>query len=247
MIQISRIYTLSVLILSLLTSICLQAPSILPCTIQFPQMISNTPTIRVYHGGEIRQSSVDQGIKTITFNILKYPQQSEFHVVITESIDFASYSSKYQTNENNTAAYIKLKTGQPYLLFTLTLIPKRAPTQASHEATPGKQDNGNQPSYSWHISKVTNQDGDNKIPDDAIIVCMRPDWVHSMQSDNSFELPTIKIKSNIVEQSGSEKAFYEQAVRLQLAAIDSDTLHGASSEQLIKQDQNRIMIAAPTA
>ena len=52
--------------------------------------------------------------------------------------------------------------------------------------------------------------------------------------------------ANVFELSGSEKAFYEQAVRLQLAAIDSDTLHSMGSTQIMKQEQNRIMIAAPT-
>ncbi len=236
--KITFIYTLfSVLILSTVTTPTMQAYSIIPGTIQFPQNISKTPTTRVYHGGEIRQCTIDQDKRTITFNIPKYPQQSQFHVLFTETIDFSYYTSKYQTSTNNTAAYVKLKDQQPYLLFTLTLIPKITKTK----------DGDSLVTHTWHIDKVTNRDKNNKIPDDAIIICLDPDWIHSMKSYNSFEFPTILIKQNIFELSGSEKAFYEQAVRLQLAAIDSDTLHSTSSQQIMKQEQNRIMIAAPTA
>ncbi len=220
----------SVLVLGLVTSFTAQAYNIIPCTIQFPQNIAKIPTIRVYHEGEIRTCTIDQDKKTITFNVPNYPHQRQFHVLCTEMIDFASYTSKYQPATSNTASHIKLKDEQSYFLFTLTLVPKK----------------GAPSNYTWHIDTITNSDPNNKIPDDAIIICVRPDWIHSMSGDNSFELPSIQIKSNVFELSGSEKAFYEQAVRLQLAAIDSDTLHSIGSQQVMRQEQNRIMIAAPT-
>ena len=111
---------------------------------------------------------------------------------------------------------------------------------------PDQEGNKKEASYRWHIDKVTNHDKDNKIPDDAIILCMPPDWIHSMSNTNAFELPTIAIKSAVLESSSSEKEFFERAVKLQLASIDSDTMHDNAAD-IVKQEQNRIMIAAPTA
>jgi len=228
--KIPTIITLfRVSILTILTSASLKALNVIPCTIQFPENISKVPTLRIYCGGKIIPSTIDQSTKTLTFSIPKYGNQEQFRLLVTESIDFSFYLSRYQPQKeaNNTAAYVKLKNGQPYYLFTLTLLPK----DAIKEAT----------AYRWHIDKVTNYDKNNKIPDDAIIVCMPPDWIHSMNNINSFELPTITIKSAI-----AEKEFFERAVKLQLAAIDSDTMHAGSAD-VVKQEQNRIMIAAPTA
>jgi hypothetical protein len=231
--KITSIFTLfSVPIFAILTSISLDALSVIPCTIQFPEKISKVPTIRIYCGGKIIPSTIDQTSKTLTFSVPQYTHQEQFKLLVTETIDFSFYLSKYQPKDNNTAAYVKLKDGQPYYLFTFTSLPDLEGNDTS--------------SYKWHIDKVTNQDKNNKIPDDAIILCMPPDWIHSMSNTNSFELPTIAIKSAILASHQSEKEFFERAVKLQLAAIDSDTMHGCSAD-VIKQQQNRIMIAAPTA
>ncbi len=232
--KITSIFTLfSVPIFAILTSISLDALSVIPCTIQFPEKISRVPTIRIYCGGKIIPSTIDQTSKTLTFSVPKYGNQDQFKLLVTETIDFSFYLSKYQPKTNNTAAYVKLRDGQPYYLFTFTNLPV------------SEGDKGGV-SYKWHIDKVTNHDKNNKISDDAIILCMPPDWIHSMSNTNAFELPTISIKSAVLESSSSEKEFFERAVKFQLAAIDSDTMHDPSAD-VIKQEQNRIMIAAPTA
>ena len=232
--KITSIFTLfSVPIFAILTSISLDALSVIPCTIQFPEKISKVPTIRIYCGGKIIPSTIDQTSKTLTFSVPQYTHQEQFKLLVTETIDFSFYLSKYQPKDNNTAAYVKLKDGQPYYLFTFTSLPDLE----------GNKDGS---SCIWQIDKVTNRDQNNKIPDDAIILCMPPEWIHSMNNSYAFELPTITIKSTVLESSKSEKEFFERAVKLQLAAIDSDTMHGCSAD-VIKQQHNRIMIAAPTA
>ena len=230
--KITTIYTLfSVLILTVLTSGSLEALNVVPCTIKFPEKISTVPTIRIYCGGKIIPSTKTDD--NLTFCVSIYSQQKQFKLLVTETIDFSFYLSKYQPKEaNNTAAYVKLKDGQPYYLFTFTLLPE--------ETSKGKT------SHRWHIDKVTNHDKNNKISDDAIILCMPPDWIHSINNTNAFELPTIMIKPTLFESSSSEKEFFERAVKLQLAAIDSDTMHAGSAD-VVKQQQNCIMIAAPAA
>lgn len=228
---ITILFSVSVFIA--LTSSSLMGLHVIPCTIKFPDTISKVPTLRMYCGGKIIPSTVDQSSKTVIFSIPKYALQEQFKLLVTEAIDFSFYLSKYQPAEtNNTAAYVKLKDGQPYYLFTFTNLPNAlgAPEESS---------------YRWHIDRITNQDKGNKISDDAIILCMPPDWIQSMEN-NAIELPTIVIKSTLSESGSAEKKFFEQAVRLQLAAIDSDTLH-AGPPDAIKQEQNRIVIAAPTA
>jgi hypothetical protein len=48
--------------------------------------------------------------------------------------------------------------------------------------------------------------------------------------------------------SGSERSFYEKSTQIMLASLDSETIHAAfQDKQAIRQEENRIMIAAPAA
>ncbi len=118
-------YAILVLLISgVLTSSIAFGHSLIMCTIQFPQSVPTVPTMRIYCGGRIIASSVDQKNKAITFNVPKYTQQFRFNLLITEKIDFAFSSSKYQSAPHNTASYIKLPDDQPYTFYNLLLAPQ---------------------------------------------------------------------------------------------------------------------------
>ncbi len=229
-------FSLLVLLISaLLASISLESASLMLGTIRFPQFIHMVPTIRIYCGGRIIPSSIDQKNKTISFSIPKYGQQFHFTMLVTEKVSFAQAVSPYQPATNNTAAYLKLEPGQSYKFYSLLLVPEL--TGDNEQA---------QLRYTWRIQNEP-LDTTLKIPDDAIIICYPPDWIADIHATNNFELPTIEITPNVLKLCGSEQSFYEKSTQIMLASLDSDTMHALQDKQPIKQQENRITIAAPAA
>ena len=218
-------------ILCILTS-SISAYNLLMGTIQFPSTLASIPNVRIYHSGKIVKGKVDNTNRTITFSIPKYNNsQIRYSLVVTESIEFAMpKATKLSENPSNIIQYIKIPDGQDYKLYTLLLVPRFSDT-----GSPGK------PSYQWRILNDRAR-FNNKIPDDTIIVIFDPAWVDSLQSDNATELPTITVTQDL-----SSEMLYEKSAQLLLAAIDSDTMHDANSQERVKIEQNRIMIAAPVA
>lgn len=210
------------------------AHSLLMGTIQFPQSLSTVPTIRVYCAGKIIPCSVDQKTKTLTFSIPKYAQQHHFNLVITEKVRFGFSPTKYEDKPANTPSYLKLEQKQPYLYYSLLLTPEFTESESA------------QLTYRWRI-RPESLSTERKIPDDAIIVCCDANWIAGIDSSNSFEFPTIEIKPDLLELAGSQEKLREASARLMLAALDSDTMHALATPQEMKQDKNRITIAAPTA
>lgn len=218
----------------MLSSTTADAHSLLMGTIQFPQTIGTVPTLRIYCAGKIIPCTIDQENKSISFTIPKYAQQQHFNLVITEKVNFGFSSSKYQSSPNNTPSFMKLADGQPYLLYSLLLTPEFSETEQAHLT------------YRWRVRPDT-VSKDRKVPDDAIVICYPANWVAGVTSANSFELPTIEIKPNLLELTESEQQLRQASAKLMLAALDSDTMHATQAQPTIKQDKNRIIIAAPTA
>jgi hypothetical protein len=231
-----RFSLLVLLISTTLTSLSLYAGSLMLGTIRFPSSIKTVPTVRIYCGGRIIPCTIDQQNKTVSFNIPKYGQQFHFNLLIAEKISFAQANSKYQTENTNTAAYLKLETGQPYKLYSLLLVPEFSDDSKDAQLR-----------YRWHIKNESIVHQDLKIPDDAIIVCYNPEWVADLQGFNAFELPTIEITPNILSLCGSEQSFQSRSAQIMLASLDTDTLHATQSKQSILLNDNRITIAAPAA
>ncbi len=218
-------------ILALVAS-SIQAYNLLLGSIQFPKTLSTIPQVRIYHSGKIIKCEVDQINKMITFGITQYSQsQIRYPLMITESIEFA-LSNKTKNDSNNTIQYIRVPHDQDYKFYTLLLVPQFNP-------------NNVMPTYHWKIINDRIR-FNNKIPDDAIIICIDPAWVDDLHTDNGFALPTVTIKSDILSICGSYNKFMDKSAQMLLAAIDSDTMH-SNTEQTIKLQENRLMIAAPAA
>lgn len=232
----SRSWLLVLLILSTLSSNSSLATSLIMGNIQFPQSLGTVPTLRIYCGGHIIASSIDQKNKTLSFSIPKYGQQFHYSILVTEKISFARNSSKYQAGESNTAAFMRLDPGQPYKLYSLLLVPDL-----------DQEDKKAAMKYVWRIKNETIYHKDLKVPDDAIVICCNPEWISHLRPQNGFELPTITITENITEQSPSLNGVGDLSAKIMLAALDSDPLHAMQKERPIKQKDNRITIAAPTA
>ncbi len=218
----------------------LQASSLIMGAVQFPNSIAKVPMIRVYCGGQIIYQSceTEHESKKFIFKIPKTRYQKKFHLLITESINFKVAKNRASKKRQNTIKYLTVPTNQPYKLYKLKLVS----TMHKEEI----DDEEKEPTYQWKIKEKNIAEKKRKIPDDAIIVCYNPDWVNSLRVENTFELPTIVMKKNLLELVGSENKFAEFSDKLLLASINSDTIH-ATMRQVIKQDQQRTTIAPPSA
>lgn len=232
----THFYLLLLLISATLATPKLVGVSLMLGTIQFPSSIPNVPSIRIYCGGQIVPCTIDHDNKTVSFNVPKYAQQFHFSLLVAEKISFGHSNSKYQSPENNIPSYIKLENGQPYKLYSLLLVPEI-----------NQENSDTRLRYTWRIKQEALSDGDLKVPDDAIIVCYNPDWIQSVKGANPFELPTVEITHNLLQLCGGEKSFSEKSTKIMLAALDSDTMHAIQNKKHIKQHENRLTIAAPTA
>ena len=205
-------------------------------TIQFPKTVKTVPNVRMYYSGKIVSGKIDKSAKTISFSIPRYNQtQMRYSLVVTESIQFDTPKA-LENPGSNIVEHMRIPRGNDYKLYTLLLIPRFSDDPSAQA----------QPKYHWRI--LPDQALGNQIPDDALIVLLDPNWIDTIEGENSFELPIIKLKPNIVELTGSSENFYDKSAQLLLAAIDSDTIHDSvHSYENIKQDKNRITIAAPVA
>ncbi len=157
-------------------------------------------------------------------------------MLIAEKVTFAPASSKYQSKKNNTAAYLKLEAGQPYKFYSLLLVPELDEKSGDTKLR-----------YTWRIKDEYIYHEDLKIPDDAIIVCYKPEWITNIRGTDAFELPIIEVSPRVLELCGSEQSFKKESAQIMLASLDSDTLHAIQDKQSIRQEDNRITIAAPMA
>jgi hypothetical protein len=200
--------------------------------IQFPKELPSVPSVRIYYSGKIIKTTPDHEQKKIHFSLPKFGRQFRYSIVITPLLEFAKNT---KADTPIMIDFMKLPNTQNYKMFTLLLMPKFQ----DPEDTDAKLE------YAWRVKDDWILNKDHKIPDDAIIICMDPQWIDHIGGATEYELPTVYVKSNVVNICGSSDNFYDQSAKILLAAMDSDAFHNASEEPYIKQKENCIMIAAP--
>ena len=228
-----HMYFLLVSLICLIVSSNLLCQSLIMGTIQFPRDLPSIPGIRIYHSGKIINATPDHENKTLTFSLPRYGQQFKYTILVTRSLDFATTKSDLGTMID----FMRLAAGQDYKMFTLLLVPK---CKEPHEREAKL-------SYTWRIKQDLILNREHKIPDDAIVICLDPQWVDTMSGTSELELPTLFIKSNLEQICGSQSIFYDQLAQIVLTAMDSDIYHNRDTKHNIKQLQNRVLIAAPIA
>jgi hypothetical protein len=235
-----NLFLLSVLpILTLLTSAFLEARTLMIGTIKLPHALASLPTApRIYHNGKIIKCAPTRENDAFAFQIPRMDQQFRFNIVITESIEFEINDAKIKDSQQNTISYLKIPDGQKYKMYTLLLVPQFSNSGPLKATTL---------QYQWKIRPDSLMGHTRQIPDDALIICYDPAWVDSLVGENSFDLPTIKLRDDIV--SNKSFKFHEKSSTILLNAMNSDTWHEASSLDPMKHDpsQKRVTIAAPMA
>lgn len=214
--------TLLSLIFTALTTAATPQANLIMGTIQFPNNVHKIPTPRIYYGGHIVLREAHNESKTVTFSIPKNKYTNSFYLLITESIGC-------QTRQDNIIDYLKISPDKKHKLYGIRLLENYNP-------------NDNQETeYSWDVIE-TRIDHSGRIPDNTIIICLPAKYIDKVTGGNAFELPTIKIKQNIIDLAGSEEKFNEASIALLLASLDSDTIH-TPVEQAVKHVNKHTLIA----
>lgn len=237
MIERSLKSLLVLLIFTQLTSGHGTQSSLLLGTIQFPRT-QNIPlqTVPVIYHGDPAAAQVDQINKAITFWIPRESARFSFKLLIVDPqyIEPVSLASKYYTDTTNLVAYHKVKPGSVYRYFNLMLVPEiKKDTNGTSLVT-----------YSWRVREERITDG-GRIPDDAVIMHMVPEWVDSVVATDGFNFPTVQIKDDLLANAESEKAFKERLEKMTLARLDLRQFEGPSQEVITKQVGSTIIMAPP--
>ena len=175
-------------------------------SIQFPTSVTSVPEIRMYRGGYKISSENHESTKKISFSIPESKKRTNFSLIITEP--------RFRTEKNtNTIECLSIKPQQPYKFFTLDLV---------------MSDDTDQSTYLWHIQEHKNGLLDGKIPDDALIIYYKPEWIQSVVAGaingNTIEFKII-IKDDIIELAGSQALFDDVSATILISAIDLDAIH----------------------
>lgn len=198
-------------------------------TVQFPKDIKIIPPVRVYCAGNKIKAETNDTAKRITFAVpSEDKRRSHFTLIITETIQFES--------EENTIKYLKIKSGQSYKFYSLELVKKEMHSDDTEGYLKPKE-----PTYEWVVQEQKISLIDGHIPDDAIIICFKPDYVKSLEGGNAVEFPKIIIKNDILQLAGSEAKLDDLSIKLLLSSLDSDAIH-ANLQQEVKQDYQRTRI-----
>lgn len=194
-------------------------------TIQFPSLFNNLPQIPVYCAGTKTLTEIDNSKSRASYTIPKMSGQYIFHFLITEEVRPKKIDN---LEESNTIDHLVVAKGQKYKLFSAQLCERK------------------ESEFEWVIEEKLLPDS-GRIPDDAIIICCNPDFVESVEGGHYRDLPTIKMRSDLIVYAGSEEKIHDHFNQITLATIDFNTFHTKTrQEQCIKITQNKILIAPST-
>lgn len=222
------IYRLLLFILLHVSTCSLAAQSLMVGTIQFPKNIQQIPLIRIYYRGLIIPAERDEQGKKIVFKFPVTSAQTHFYLLITKNIA-CEVRHKSAFSAHNTIEFWKVNKDTPYKFFVLYSI----------------QDE-NENKQRWSIKKVS-LDESRKIPDDSLIMLYPAELIEGMADINSFELPTVMLKPDLLTLIGSQTKLTELSDMLMLASLDTDTFHATLSQEIIQQDKKRSILVPPTA
>lgn len=187
-------------------------------SIQFPRALEEIPDVRVYHCGHKIKCETNNTNKQASFAISGDRQRIYFDIIITPKIS-------YKLHEFNTVKYLIIPQGQAYKWYRMFLVKKIILDDSSENRA------SSSPVYGWDIHSQFFGPGDRRIPDDAVIICYNPDFVAELKGGNAIELPSIVIKSNVVDLAGSEDILHEKSVELLLSSLDYNALHSTVRQE----------------
>ncbi len=195
-------------------------------TIQFPTSIMRAPSMRIYFEGRKLSGEIEGSRLIYSLGLDTY--QTYLYLLVTEVIE--------PQKEGNTIQYLKVPARAPYKLYALELNKEKTddnlsdqnkqPTQA-HEAT-------------WNIRQVS-LPRTGRVPDQAIIMLYRPDFIHTVQGGDAISLPTVMIASDVIQKAGSAQNLQDISNNLLLSCMGNLDLIHDSMHHIIKQEAKSII------
>lgn len=221
-----KIKTTSYIVLSLILTILstgpmlLAAPSSIGCTIQYTKNSTLVP-LTVMCGGTQPVTSIHETVTPkITFEIPKGSDQWHFDLLITAAkIDYQLKDFPAQEDFQNTVDYLKMDAQAAYKYYALDFI-----------------------DGTWEITQQELAKT-GRIPDRALIIECYPEWIQEIKGGSAVELPTIYLNNVITDLGETEEDFKESLIKLELAALDSKTIHSPMRRKTQTiSDKKRILI-----
>lgn len=225
------------------TSFQLDARSRLKATLDFGLSSSATEASihapRVYYRGSIVSTySHGTALSKVTFDIPKSNNQNRFYMLVTQELGRTLKAVLEKDDHQNTVDHLHVDPTAEYKFFVLDLV---ADEDTSHDQSLEALLKMQQRTYHWEIHEQT-LPKDGSIPDSTIVVYYFPDMVKELKGGSLLELPTIYFNHEPVTSTPVALQEAQDAlIRLQLAAIDTDTIH-APVKRKIKMDNQRLLI-----
>ncbi len=194
-------------------------------SIQFPKNIEHVPDIRIYYSGQRIKCEINHDLKRITYAIPDTAHKTQFKMLITDNLEFAS--------EYNVIKYLKVRQNTPYKFFQVDLV-RLNPTLCSLEQQFDNDHVTNSQKMNWYIKEYRNTLDKGRIPDDTIIICCKSSYIDKLESIQETTLPTIKIRPDLIQVAGSEKQLHENADELIISLLDYDTIHATMHQEEIR-------------
>lgn len=217
----------------------LEGRSRLKATLDFgPANLTTVQSIhspRIYHCGKIIPTYPHGGTK-ITFDIAKNNTQNRFFLLIVEEFSKKWKTALEEDDYQNTVDHLRVKKDAPYKFFILDLVQDEQDTQDQSIEALVKAE---QKTYHWEIHQETLPE-DGSIPDSAIIIYYLPEMFKEIKGGSLLDLPTIYFNNECFAQNDTN-TMQDALLKLQLAAIDTDTIH-APTKRKIESKNNRLLI-----
>jgi hypothetical protein len=205
--------------------------------IECPAAIKNPPAFPIYTcGKKLNSQQYEINKNIINFLIPLNSKDQMIYIVITKEVQFERANAVADDTSQNTIIYLKVPLNQTYKAYQMILA------DDAQRETDSSTKNKKQNNKKWFIQQVA-LPATHRIPDTAIIICCDPDWIEGVAGGNSFALPTITLKSNMLDGMDIEQ-FNDQSTELILGSIDLNTIH-SSHKQTVKMARN-ITLVAPT-
>jgi len=203
--------------------------------IQFPTCLKNIPDVRVYCAGRKISGEVDHETKKVTYAISDYKQRGFWFLMIAKDIQW--------TSEENTIKYLRVDPNVAYKFYAIehVLVPEVVMENESKTAIDFTKKSVPM-RHTWIIKEVELPDS-GQLPDDTIIVYYEPTWIDHLEGGNSFELPKIVVRPDIMTIAGSEEKLHQKSAQILITSLDLDAIHAAVRQE-IKQFPNPKTIVA---
>ncbi len=198
--NINKTYLILAVLVMLTTDITLPS-TLFMGSIQFPETLKTIPDVRLYYAGHKITTQTNNKTKGIAFSICESQNCSTFYVIITNDIQLET------PKDSNTIEYL-INNNSDYKFYVLKRITKNSEGE---------------PEYEWVIQERPLVE--NRIPDNAIIVYYNPDYIETLEVENSIRLLKITMKKNIIDLAGSHKKLHDESEMMLCSAINLDSIH----------------------